>query len=68
MRESSREITRALFEENLTNKLSDELFRADISPLLRGDVVWDLEIAAKMVMSELVARLPGDPWNGTPGQ
>ena len=43
-------------------KLRDPVFRADISPLLAADVSWDLDAAAAVVLSRLVALLPGDPW------
>ena len=55
-------VTRAQFEENVARKLRDPVFRADISPLLAADVSWDLDAAATVVLSRLVALLPGDPW------
>ena len=55
-------MTRAAFEENLTRKLENGLFRADITGLLRPSVAWDIEGAAAFVMERLLARLPGDPW------
>jgi len=61
MRESGREVSRAVFEENLANKLGDELFRADMTPLLRSGVAWDLDEAARAVGERLIARIPGEP-------
>jgi hypothetical protein len=58
MQESARQIPRALFEENLAKKLTDELFRADISPLLRPGIAWDLDRSAEVVSRQLLARLP----------
>lgn len=57
-------ITRALFEENLSMKLQDPAFLADISPLLSADYKWDPEAAAAVVSTRLIELLPGDPWKG----
>ena len=57
-------ITRALFEENLALKMQDTAFLADISPLLSADYTWDPEAEAPVVSSQLLERLPGDPWKG----
>lgn len=62
MSEGNYHITRALFEENLTAKLTDDRFLTDIPPLLATGRTWDAQEAAKMVMRELIAQLPGDPW------
>jgi predicted nucleotidyltransferase component of viral defense system len=61
MRESGVRVTRAVFEENLAGKLIDPIFRADMTPLLRPGVSWDIARAGETVMKELIARLPGDP-------
>jgi len=55
-------VTRAQFEENLALKLEDPEFMADISPLLAPTYVWDPEGEAAVVSSQLIARLPGEPW------
>ena len=57
MRESGHKITRAAFAENLGAKLSDELFLADITPLLRPGINWDLEQAAHVVSERLLSNL-----------
>ncbi len=57
-------ITRALFERNLAEKLKMPLFAADISPLLAAGYRWDIHEAAEDVSSQLIERLPGDPWKG----
>jgi predicted nucleotidyltransferase component of viral defense system len=66
MRESTLEIPRALFEQNLARKLNDELFRADMSPLLRAGIAWDFDRGAEVVLRQLLARLPGDPSGNIP--
>jgi predicted nucleotidyltransferase component of viral defense system len=57
-------VSRAQFEKNLAGKLADPQFNADIGPLLSADYTWDVEAAAEIVQSSLIARLPGDPWKG----
>ena len=54
---------RALFERNLASKLKMPLFTADIGPLLAAGYRWEIQAAAA-VSSQLVKRLPGDPWKG----
>jgi hypothetical protein len=51
-------VSRAAFEENLTTKLADASFRADMTPLLRPGVPWDFDQAGAIVMTKLLARLP----------
>lgn len=65
-REGSK-ISRALFEKNLAAKLSDPEFAADIGPLLADGFTWDPNTAAPLVSSQLIERLPGDPWKGAEG-
>jgi predicted nucleotidyltransferase component of viral defense system len=62
MREGGQRVSRTMFEENLMNKVKTATFRADLVPLLRPGVAWDIEEAARIVMAELIARLPGQPW------
>ena len=62
MRESGLEVSRAEFEQNLTAKLEDEIFLADMTPLLRTGITWDADGAGQVVFSVLLARLPGAPW------
>jgi len=57
-------VTRAQFEENLALKLADPRFMADISPLLAPGYAWDPEGEAAVVSSQLIERLPGEPWKG----
>lgn len=60
------QITRALFEQNMQEKLTDPQFTADISPLLASGHSWDIKSAADAVSAELFERLPGESWRGTP--
>lgn len=57
-------ITRALFEENLAEKLRDPTFLADLSPLLSTGYRWDPKAEARLVSSLLIERLAGEPWKG----
>ena len=58
-------VTRALFERNLSDKLRDPRFGADIGPLLAHGYRWAIEEAAQEVSVRLIALLPGAPWKGT---
>jgi predicted nucleotidyltransferase component of viral defense system len=62
MRESGHDVSRAEFEQNLAGKLEDTSFLGDITPMLRMGTGWDPHDAARIVCSELLARLPGRPW------
>ena len=55
-------VTRAVYEENLAKKLNDPVFRADMTPLLRPGLRWNLDRAAYTVMGRLISLLPGEPW------
>lgn len=57
-------VSRAEFEANLAAKLATAAFREDVRPLVSADVAYDPEKAADLVLTELVSRLPGDPWKG----
>lgn len=59
MREGGHRVSRATFEENLRQKLLDPSFRADITPLLRPGIDWDVDRAGEVVMGELLSRLSG---------
>jgi predicted nucleotidyltransferase component of viral defense system len=64
LREEGRRVTRAAFEENLAGKLTDPLFRGDITGLLRPGFAWDIDAAGAYVMENVLARLDGEPWKG----
>lgn len=57
-------ITRAEFERNLAEKLSDPQFSADIGPLLSQGFSWDLERAGELVSENLIRLLPGSRREG----
>lgn len=57
-------VTRALFERNLSDKLHDPQFGADIDPLLAHGYRWDMRKAAREVSVRLIALLPGAAWKG----
>jgi predicted nucleotidyltransferase component of viral defense system len=55
-------MTRAQYEQNLALKMRDPAFLTDLRPLLADERAWDAFAAEVLVSSELIARLPGDPW------
>ena len=59
-------VTRAQFERNLSIKLRDPRFRADIEPLLSQGCHWNVDEASRDVLEQLIALLPGGPWKGEP--
>jgi hypothetical protein len=58
-------VSRAQFEENLTDKMQDDAFLEDVEPLLPTGVKYQAQTAYNLVSSRLIARLPGDPWKGS---
>lgn len=64
MTEGGHTVTRALFEANLHEKSGRKDFRKDMDALLRRDLSWDFDKALKVVLAEIVSKLPGDPWKG----
>ena len=64
MTEGGHDVTRALFEANLHEKAGRHDFRGDMDALLRPGLTWDFDAALKVVLEEIVARLPGEPWKG----
>jgi predicted nucleotidyltransferase component of viral defense system len=57
-------VSRAVFEANLHEKAGRSDFRGDMNTLLRPGLAWDFDEALRVVLEELVARLPGKPWQG----
>jgi predicted nucleotidyltransferase component of viral defense system len=57
MREGGHRVTRAVFEQNLQQKLADPAFRADMTPLLRPGIEWDVDRAGEAVIEHLLSRL-----------
>ena len=64
MTEGGHAVTRALFEANLSERARRPDFRGDMDVLLRPGLTWDFDTALKIVLNDLVARLPGEPWKG----
>lgn len=60
---SELKVTRALFEKNLFEKSQHEGFRTEMTTLITSDTAWDFEIAYKAVLNEIIAKLPGEPWD-----
>ena len=60
------EVSRAEFEANMDEKMSTKRFQADIHPILHPDGRFDIVSAYERVHEKLIARLPGEPWKGTP--
>lgn len=60
-------VSRAQFEENLLSKLAMPEFASDLPLILSGDALGrsDVKRAGDLVLQRLVARLKGDPWQGS---
>ena len=57
-------VSRAEFEANIHEKISDPFFLQDIIPLLPADVTsaYDLQSAHDLFQQKFLNLLPGDPW------
>lgn len=64
MNEGGHAVTRAQFEANLHLKARRPDFRGDMDALLRPGLTWDFDKALKVVLEQLLAQLPGEPWKG----
>ncbi len=64
MAEGEHAVTRAQFEANLYYKSKLVEFRDGIHGLLRPNALWDFDAGMRLVLDELVALLPGEPWKG----
>ncbi|MDY0038643.1 MAG: nucleotidyl transferase AbiEii/AbiGii toxin family protein [Zoogloea oleivorans] len=64
MEDGGHQISRALFEQNLIEKQDDPRFIGDIRPLLIAGSDWDFKRGFDFVLDTLIARLPGEPWQG----
>lgn len=62
--EGGRAVTRAQFEENLAIKRNSKEFQDDIGPLLHPRITWDFDKAMDVVLDQIIALVPGDPWKG----
>jgi predicted nucleotidyltransferase component of viral defense system len=61
MHHGGHSVTRAEFERNIKAKLDDPQFNADMGPLLAPGYSWDVNKAADVVLSRLIAHLPAKP-------
>ncbi len=66
MKHEKRTISRAEFERNLFEKETGSAFLDDIRPLLAAGISYDASVAATIVRENLISRLTGEPWRGTP--
>lgn len=64
MADGGHTVSRAEFEQNLYEKSQRADFRADMSVLLRPGLHWDFQRAMDRVLTDIVALLPGEPWQG----
>jgi hypothetical protein len=64
MEQEGHKISRAVFEQNLLEKLEDAAFIEDIGTLLIAGCDFDFREAAELMMSQLVSLMPGEPWHG----
>jgi predicted nucleotidyltransferase component of viral defense system len=62
MKANGLNVTRAQFEANLSDKVQNPSFRADVAPLLRDPADYDIDAASAIVHDRLVSLLPGEPW------
>lgn len=65
MGHDSATVSRAQFEANLAAKLKSDMFLEDIKPLVPVDTDYDPAEAAEIVQDQLIAKLAGDPWQGS---
>jgi len=64
MEQEGHKISRAVFEQNLLEKLEDAAFIEDIGTLLIAGSDFDFRVAAELLMSQFVSLIPGEPWHG----
>ena len=64
LRSNGLRVSRAEMEANLSEKLKDRKFMADLQPLLAPGIEWDVEAAMQWALLEITPRLDGDPWKG----
>jgi predicted nucleotidyltransferase component of viral defense system len=57
-------ISRALFEQNMHEKLRSTKFLEDIGRLLAPGIAWDHHRAAELVKVNYISKLPGEAWAG----
>ena len=58
-------VSRAQFEANLLNKVGQDSFTKDLSPLLTSESeILDFSKASQDIIQIFLALLPGEPWKG----
>jgi len=62
MDQEGHKVSRAEFEQNLSEKLDDPIFIADIGPLVVADSGFDLPRVADFVLKRLASLIPGEAW------
>ena len=55
-------VTRALFEKNLHDKMHMQDFRNDVTNLISNGNDWSFDEAYALVKDKLISLLPGDQW------
>lgn len=68
MEHEGHQVSRAEFELNLLEKLSDRRFLDDMGPLLTVGTSWEHRAAAGYVLRCLAPLIPGDMWQKTEDQ
>lgn len=57
-------VSRAEFERNLHEKLTDRTFLGDVNPLITRASDWDVDAAAAFATHEIAPLFIGEPWRG----
>jgi len=60
-------ITRAQFEKNLAEKMLNDDFKNDLTPLLATEIEYSQKAAFDLISKEIIQKLPGEPWKGDGG-
>ena len=64
MDQEGHKVSRAEFEQNLSEKLDDPRFVADIGPLVVADSGFYFPRAVDFVLKRLASLIPGEAWQG----
>lgn len=60
MEHDSLQVTRTQFEQNLAEKMDDDMFFRDVPPLLASGISYDPHQALELVQRVLISKLPED--------
>lgn len=63
MSKEDRQVSRAEFENNLSDKINDAAFLSDIQPLLQSNNSYNANLAYETVLNLIISHLPGHRWN-----